>query len=40
MGRPLANGVLLLGTYHPSLHNTNTGVLEEAMFSKVFMQTR
>jgi len=36
----LPNGLHLMATYHPSLQNTNTGVLTEAMFLKVFMRTR
>ena len=30
----------LTATYHPSLQNTNTGVLTEAMFLKVFVRAR
>jgi uracil-DNA glycosylase family 4 len=36
----LANGMVLMATYHPSLQNTNTGVLTEAMFLKIFMRAR
>ena len=36
----LPNGMTLMGTYHPSLQNTNTGVLTEAMFLKVFQRAR
>jgi len=36
----LPNGLHLLATYHPSLQNTNTGVLTAAMFLKVFQRTR
>lgn len=32
----LPNGNFLLATYHPSLQNTNTGKLTEAMFLQVF----
>jgi uracil-DNA glycosylase family 4 len=36
----LPNGLHLLATYHPSLQNTNTGVLTEAMFLRVFQRAR
>lgn len=36
----LPNGVVLMGSYHPSLRNTNTGRLNAAMFSKVFVRAR
>jgi uracil-DNA glycosylase len=36
----LPNGMTLLATYHPSLQNTNTGVLTAAMFLKVFVRAR
>jgi len=36
----LPNGMWLLGTYHPSLQNTNTGVLTKGMFMKVFQRAR
>ena len=36
----LPNGRTLLGTYHPSLRNTNTGRLNAAMFAKVFVRAR
>jgi uracil-DNA glycosylase family 4 len=34
----LPNGMTLLGSYHPSLRNTNTGRLNRTMFSKVFVR--
>jgi len=34
----LPNGVVLLGSYHPSLRNTNTGRLNKAMFARVFVK--
>jgi len=37
---PLPNGLVLMATYHPSLQNTNTGVLTEAMFLKIFQRAR
>lgn len=36
----LPNGLVLLGSYHPSLRNTNTGRLDEAMFAEVFIRAR
>ena len=36
----LAEGVVLIGSYHPSRQNTNTGKLTEAMFDAVFAQAR
>ncbi len=36
----LPNGLILLGTYHPSLRNTNTGRLNSAMFSRIFVRAR
>jgi uracil-DNA glycosylase len=36
----LPNGVVLVATYHPSLQNTNTGVLTAAMFLKIFTRAR
>jgi uracil-DNA glycosylase family 4 len=35
---PLPNGLTLLGCYHPSLRNTNTGRLNRAMFAEVFVR--
>ena len=34
----LPNGLILLGSYHPSLRNTNTGKLNRNMFLKVFLK--
>ena len=36
----LPNGMVLMATYHPSLQNTNTGVLTEEMFLKIFQRAR
>ena len=36
----LPNGIHLLGSYHPSLRNTNTGKLTRAMFAGVFARAR
>jgi len=36
----LPNGLHLLGSYHPSLRNTNTGRLNAAMFAQVFVRAR
>ncbi|WP_232298811.1 uracil-DNA glycosylase [Granulicella tundricola] len=36
----LPNGLHLLGSYHPSLRNTNTGRLNATMFARVFVRAR
>jgi uracil-DNA glycosylase family 4 len=36
----LPNGLHLLGSYHPSLRNTNTGRLNRAMFARIFLRAR
>ncbi len=36
----LPNGLCLLGSYHPSLRNTNTGRLNATMFGRVFVRAR
>lgn len=36
----LPNGTMLLGSYHPSLRNTNTGKLNRAMLLRVFVRAR
>jgi uracil-DNA glycosylase family 4 len=36
----LRNGMTLMATYHPSLQNTNTGVLTAGMFLRVFQRAR
>jgi uracil-DNA glycosylase family 4 len=36
----MPNGVILLGTYHPSMQNTNTGKLTKEMFRKIFDRAR
>ncbi|QHN03693.1 uracil-DNA glycosylase [Granulicella sp. WH15] len=36
----LPNGLHLLGCYHPSLRNTNTGRLNATMFERVFVEAR
>jgi uracil-DNA glycosylase family 4 len=37
---PLPNGQLLIGCYHPSRQNTNTGKLTPAMMDRVFRDVR
>jgi uracil-DNA glycosylase family 4 len=34
----LDNGIVLLGSYHPSLRNTNTGRLNRPMFARIFVK--
>ena len=36
----LPNGLRLLGSYHPSLRNTNTGRLNRVMFTRIFLRAR
>jgi uracil-DNA glycosylase family 4 len=36
----LPNGKTLVGSYHPSLRNTNTGKLNRAMLLRVFVRAR
>jgi uracil-DNA glycosylase len=36
----MPNGIILLGTYHPSMQNTNTGKLTKEMFQKIFERAR
>lgn len=36
----LPNGITLVGSYHPSLRNTNTGKLNRAMLLRVFVRAR
>jgi uracil-DNA glycosylase family 4 len=36
----LPSGMTLLGSYHPSLRNTNTGKLNRAMLLRIFMRAR
>lgn len=36
----MPNGAILLGTYHPSMQNTNTGKLSKEMFRKIFERAR
>jgi uracil-DNA glycosylase len=35
---PLPNRITLLGSYHPSLRNTNTGRLNRPMFARIFLR--
>jgi uracil-DNA glycosylase family 4 len=34
----MPNGIWLLGSYHPSLRNTNTGRLNKTMFARIFVK--
>src|SRR5690242_15010393 len=36
----MPNGIVLLGTYHPSLQNTNTGKLTGEMFRRIFERAK
>ncbi len=36
----MPNGAILLGTYHPSMQNTNTGKLTKEMFLRIFERAR
>ncbi|PYY05082.1 MAG: uracil-DNA glycosylase [Acidobacteria bacterium] len=36
----MPDGIVLLGTYHPSLQNTNTGKLTAEMFRRIFERAR
>ena len=36
----ITNGVKLLGSYHPSMQNTNTGKLSKEMFRRIFERAR
>jgi uracil-DNA glycosylase family 4 len=36
----LPNGLHLVASYHPSLRNTNTGRLDVAMFTRIFIRVR
>ncbi len=36
----LPNGMVLIASYHPSLRNTNTGRLDRAMFTRIFVRAR
>jgi uracil-DNA glycosylase len=38
--RPVANGPLLIGCYHPSQQNTSTGKLTREMLRAVFSRVR
>ena len=35
----MPNGIVLVGSYHPSLRNTNTGRLNRTMFMRVFVRS-
>lgn len=34
----LPNGIKLVGSYHPSLRNTNTGLLDRPMLTRIFLR--
>ena len=36
----MPDGTMLLASYHPSLRNTNTGRLDRAMFTRIFVRAR
>ena len=36
----LPNAIVLLGTYHPSMQNTNTGKLSKEMFRRIFERAK
>ncbi|WP_419803956.1 uracil-DNA glycosylase [Terriglobus sp.] len=36
----LPDGTVLLGSYHPSLRNTNTGRLDRTQFTRIFLRAR
>lgn len=36
----MPDGTVLLASYHPSLRNTNTGRLDRAMFTRIFVRAR
>lgn len=36
----MVDGTVLLASYHPSLRNTNTGRLDRAMFTRIFVRAR